>query len=343
MSAHGSSRRLFFATDLHGSEICFRKFVNAASFYGVSVLFLGGDLSGKVMLPVWKRANGYEVSTKGRMTSLQTKSELAAFRRSQADRGTYTAVVSEADYTVMTEGERQALFDQAICERLSLWLDFAADRLRGTETRIVAIAGNDDPWAVDDLLNSCEVVTFVDSKVVELDSEIQVLGFGYSTPTPWDTPRELSDTEIGCRLALLTAQLKTAPATIFHVHVPPFGTGLDSCVELDAELRPVIGPGGPMMQSVGSHAVRTAIDQVSPALGLFGHVHEARAVTRIGRTFCLNPGSNYGQGTLLGAIVTIDGGVITKKLATYGRVIRHHHGHTGSAARFFSQEGFRPG
>jgi Icc-related predicted phosphoesterase len=218
----------------------------------------------------------------------------------------------------MTKDERQVIFDQAICERLRCWLDFASDRLRGSGTKIVAIAGNDDPWVVDDLLNSCDVVTFVDSKVVELDGELQVLGFGYSTPTPWDTPRELSDAEIAMRLDLLTAQLKPKAAVVFHVHVPPFGTGLDSCVELDSELRPVIGPGGAMMKSVGSHSVHRAINQVSPALGLFGHVHEARSVTRIGPTVCINPGSNYGQGTLLGAIATMSDGIVTNWQLTEG-------------------------
>src|SRR2546421_11306531 len=43
---------LFFATDLHGSETCFRKFVAAAKFYGVDALILGGDTSGKFLVPI---------------------------------------------------------------------------------------------------------------------------------------------------------------------------------------------------------------------------------------------------------------------------------------------------
>jgi hypothetical protein len=42
---------LFFATDLHGSETCFRKFVAAARFYGADLLVLGGDLTGKLVVP----------------------------------------------------------------------------------------------------------------------------------------------------------------------------------------------------------------------------------------------------------------------------------------------------
>jgi Icc-related predicted phosphoesterase len=313
-----SPTRLFFATDLHGADVCFRKFVNAARFYDVSLLFLGGDLSGKMLVPIWKRIGGYEVRIDGWVSSFDSQAELASFCRTQADRGLYAAVVSEADYKVMTREERQQILDCEIRKRLSGWLDFASGRLRGTGTRIIAIAGNDDPQFIDDLLHSCEVVTYADSKVIEVADGVQVLGFGYSTPTPWNTPRELSDAEIAAKLEVLTAQLKSDCAQIFHVHVPPFGSGLDACVQLDAELRPVIGPGGPVMTSVGSHAVRQAIEQSSPALGLFGHVHEGRAMTRLGRTVCLNPGSNYGQGTLLGALTTIDGGVVTSWQLTEG-------------------------
>ncbi len=318
MTNHASIRRLFFATDLHGSEVCFRKFVNAASFYRVSLLFLGGDLSGKTLLPVWKRSGFYEVFFQSRIIRLDTDAELAAFRREQAGRGAYTAVLSEADYNAMNETERQTLFDQAICTRLGGWLDFAAQRLRGTGIRIVAIAGNDDPWLIDDLMRSCDVVTFAESAVVELEGGLQVLGFGYSTPTPWDTPRELTDEEISSRLSTLTAELKPNVRVVMNIHVPPFGSGLDSCVELDSELRPIIGPGGPRMQSVGSPAVRRAIDQIGPALGLFGHVHEARGATRIGQTVCVNPGSNYGQATLLGVIVTMDKGIVSNWQFTEG-------------------------
>ena len=44
-----------------------------------------------------------------------------------------------------------------------------------------------------------------------------------------------------------------------------------------------------------------------PALSLHGHIHEARGNCRIGRTLCINPGSSYEQGDLLGAVVDLDG------------------------------------
>ena len=50
--------RLFFASDLHGSEPCFKKFVNAAAFYDASVLVMGGDLTGKAILPIVEQGRG---------------------------------------------------------------------------------------------------------------------------------------------------------------------------------------------------------------------------------------------------------------------------------------------
>ena len=35
--------RIYFATDIHGSEVCWRKFLNAARFYQADKLILGGD------------------------------------------------------------------------------------------------------------------------------------------------------------------------------------------------------------------------------------------------------------------------------------------------------------
>ena len=42
--------RLFFATDIHGSEICWKKFINAGKWYEVDTLILGGDMTGKAIV-----------------------------------------------------------------------------------------------------------------------------------------------------------------------------------------------------------------------------------------------------------------------------------------------------
>ena len=48
----GEKLFLFVASDLHGSNVCFKKFVNGAEFYGANLLVLGGDLTGKAVIPI---------------------------------------------------------------------------------------------------------------------------------------------------------------------------------------------------------------------------------------------------------------------------------------------------
>jgi Icc-related predicted phosphoesterase len=64
--------------------------------------------------------------------------------------------------------------------------------------------------------------------------------------------------------------------------------------------------------------VRTAIEETRPALSLHGHIHEARGHARIGDTLCINPGSAYEQGELLGALIDLSGKKVKKFVLTSG-------------------------
>jgi hypothetical protein len=85
--------------------------------------------------------------------------------------------------------------------------------------------------------------------------------------------------------------------------VPPYKSNLDEAPELDENLRPKMA--GQALKPVGSTAVREVIETNQPLLSLHGHIHEGRGVSRIGKTLCINPGSMYEQGTLLGALVRL--------------------------------------
>src|SRR2546422_8741826 len=54
--------RVFFATDLHGSEMCWRNFLNAAKFYDADTLLCGGDMTGKAMIPIVEENGHYTVT-----------------------------------------------------------------------------------------------------------------------------------------------------------------------------------------------------------------------------------------------------------------------------------------
>ncbi|MCL6544390.1 MAG: nickel-dependent hydrogenase large subunit, partial [Bryobacteraceae bacterium] len=45
-------KRIFFSTDIHGSDVCFRKFLSCAKHLQADALILGGDLTGKMVVPI---------------------------------------------------------------------------------------------------------------------------------------------------------------------------------------------------------------------------------------------------------------------------------------------------
>jgi Icc-related predicted phosphoesterase len=94
---------------------------------------------------------------------------------------------------------------------------------------------------------------------------------------------------------------------VFNAHVPPYGTGLDDAPMLDAELTVMQQAGQVKLGPVGSTAVRAAIERHQPVASVHGHVHESAGFRRIGRTVAFNPGSDYGTGSLNGALLTLSG------------------------------------
>ena len=50
--------RIFYASDIHGSDRCWRKFLNSAGFYSADALVLGADLTGKAIVPLVEGADG---------------------------------------------------------------------------------------------------------------------------------------------------------------------------------------------------------------------------------------------------------------------------------------------
>jgi Icc-related predicted phosphoesterase len=105
---------------------------------------------------------------------------------------------------------------------------------------------------------------------------------------------------------------------LFNLHVPPINTELDKAPAVDEEFHYVKEGLGVKMAHVGSLAVRNSIEEHQPLLGLHGHIHESKGFVKIGRTLCLNPGSEYSDGILRGALVNLDGGRVKEFLLTSG-------------------------
>jgi uncharacterized protein len=116
----------------------------------------------------------------------------------------------------------------------------------------------------------------------------------------------------------MVARLENVGSAIFNLHPPPFGTKLDVAPKLTSDLEVVTSAGATVMDHVGSRAVLEAVQKHQPLLSLHGHIHEAAGQVSIGRTMAINPGSEYGEGVLKGALVRIGGGRIHSHQATSG-------------------------
>ncbi|HET8599795.1 MAG TPA: hypothetical protein VFL99_05675 [Segeticoccus sp.] len=297
--------KLFFVTDIHGSETCWRKFLNAGPFYEADVVIVGGDITGKAMVPIVKHARGWETTMFGERVSLTTLDEVAEVERKVRNRGYYPQQMSEAEYAELSS-DSAALdrrFTEVMLRETQRWLDMADDKLRGRVHRVVVCPANDDMFELDPILQQTgHVVETSGDAPIDLEG-FEMVSMGFTNPTPWHTFREVPDEDLGRRLQEATAHLSDPSRAIFNFHAPPYGSGLDEAPALDDDLRIARG-GAPV--PVGSKAVREAIERVQPLLGLHGHIHESRGVKRSGRTLVLNPGSSYEQGILQGALVTLD-------------------------------------
>jgi Icc-related predicted phosphoesterase len=297
--------RLFYAGDVHGSRVCWKKFVNAAAHYPADALVMGGDLTGKALVPIVRGADGaYRAQVIGEERVAGGEEELDQMQRAISTNGMYSLVVDEDEAQALADDpvRREEAFETALLDELRLWVRFADERLGGGDAHAYVIPGNDDPWSIDAVLAAGSSVVACDETVVRIGPH-EMVSFGYSNRTPWQTPRELDEEEIYERLRRLVDRLEEPHRAILNVHVPPRDSSLDTALEVDEELRYVTKGGRPHEIATGSAAVRQIIEEVQPLLSLHGHIHESKGVTRIGRTVAINPGSDYGSGHLDGCLI----------------------------------------
>jgi uncharacterized protein len=300
--------RIYFATDVHGSEICWRKFLGAAKHYDAEVLILGGDMTGKALVPVIEDGDGKWHSTLlENKYSLNGEEEVAAFENRVIKRGYYPFRTNPDELRALSDDEPRwhALFQEKMLGTVEKWMELADERLGGSGIRIICSPGNDDQFEVDDVIEAAKTVELGEGRVLDIDG-FQVASTGWANRTPWDTYREEDEPQLRERIEKAVAGVTAPPEkTVFNFHCPPYRSGLDDAPELTADMR--LKDAGRAVVPVGSTAVRGAIEEHQPALSLHGHIHEARGNCRIGRTLCINPGSSYEQGDLFGAIIDLDG------------------------------------
>ncbi|MBF8255179.1 MAG: hypothetical protein HW404_62 [Anaerolineales bacterium] len=298
--------RLFFATDVHGSEQCWKKFISGAKFYEAQVLILGGDMTGKAIVPIIAQANGkHKVTLLEQETMLDGPAEVQHMVETIQNRGYYPYLTTpdEVHEISDTPGRSDELFLQEALKTLERWMAYADQRLDGSGIRCYVCPGNDDVFEIDPAIQASKTVRSVEGQVVMLDEVHEMASVGWSNPTPWQTHREEPDEALGRRIEAVVSQVKNPTNAVFAFHAPPYGSGLDEAPELTKDLRPAYA--GRSLVPVGSKAVLHAIETHKPLLGLHGHIHEGKGLRKYGRTLCLNPGSMYEQGVLHGAVVEL--------------------------------------
>ncbi len=297
--------KIFFATDIHGSEVCWRKFLNSAAFYKADLVVLGGDVTGKAMVPITAHNGYWQVTLRGETLRLDSKQELDDVIARIRNSGFYPAVVSQEELRHL--GENEGAVDQRFSEEmissLDRWLDMADGKLRGGQIPCILNGGNDDIFEIDDIIESSPCVSFAEGKLLDLDG-FSLVSMGWTNPTPWDTYREAPEADLAAKIAAVAGLVPDMGRAIFNFHAPPYGSGLDEAPALDDTLRPMHG--GAVMKPVGSTAVRDAILAHQPLLSVHGHIHESRGVKKMKRTLAINPGSVYGDGVLQGAVIDLD-------------------------------------
>jgi Icc-related predicted phosphoesterase len=317
--------KLFFATDVHGSSRTFRKFVNAGDLYKIDVLVLGGDVTGKLLVPIIQDGEAsFHATVSGVRREVHSGPELEKLQTMIDDLGFYWEIMDIDTYqTLKDDSERvEKIFKQKARERLLGWIKLADERLAGKPYKLYMTGGNDDDqWVVHAIEeNQTDHIINPEGRIVMVDELHPMLSFGFSNPTPWDTPREADEDRLRELIVHTVKDIDDFTNVIFNFHAPPKDCTLDLAPMLDTSTdppTPVVKAGQSVMIGVGSEAVREAIEKYQPLLALVGHIHESRGIAKIGRTTVVNPGSEYGEGMLRGAIINLqDGNVLSYQMTS---------------------------
>ena len=301
--------RIVFASDFHGNEMVWRKFLNSANMFKCNWLIMGGDLTGKVLTPIVLQPDGtYKADFLDQTHTIQA-SGLEAFRTLVKDHCYIPYVCDQNQFETLEKAPQdqiEKIFADLECQTLKEWLDIIPKKLTN-DVKVLIHPGNDDKFELDEVIKGDPHVTFAEESVVSLDEEHEAACLGWSNPTPWNSPRECSEEELMTKLEKVASQVQNVDRSLFCLHCPPYESQIDQAPLLDKDLRPVMEGGRPKLIPVGSKSVRAIIEKYQPLLGLHGHIHECRGFMNIGRTRCMNPGSEYTEGILSAYLIEIDG------------------------------------
>jgi Icc-related predicted phosphoesterase len=296
--------KIFFATDLHGSETCWRKFLNAGRFYDADILICGGDMTGKAIVPIVQENGNFTFTLAGEQQAVAA--EQVGDVEAQIRRKGYYPLRMDVERLLDLDQDpvkRAECFQQVMLDGVGRWMGLAEEKLRGTGIRCFVCPGNDDEMEVDEVIRRSDIVELGEGQIVEI-GDFTMISTGWSNHTPWNTHREETEEKLAERIEAMARQVPDQSKAIYNLHCPPYKSGLDEAPAIDADLK--LLHGGRALRPVGSTAVREAIERHQPLISLHGHIHESKGAVKIGKTLSINPGSSYEEGMLMGAIVQLD-------------------------------------
>ena len=302
--------KIFFATDLHGSAICYEKLLRAAKFYKVDTLVLGGDMTGKMLVPIVDMEDGtFKADYIGGKT-VHAGEEVKALEQEISNSGYYYYHCNKTQMDDLKSSPEKVdkLFMTVMKETLLKWVERAEPFFSELGVTCYLTGGNDDHQEIIDAIQDTPHVKNSDNRVIKIDEIHEMVNLGWSNHTPWKCPRDHSEGELEEATEKLVSKVNDRENCVFNIHVPPVNCGLDTCPKLDDSVfppKPVFDKGQAMMIGAGSTSIRREIEKYQPLVHLCGHIHESRGTTRIGKTLVINPGSEYPEGVLKGAIVNI--------------------------------------
>ncbi len=301
--------RLLFVSDLHSSLAVWAEALKQSIYHKVDLLVLGGDHTGKFLVPIIISDRGWKASFNDQTFFLKNEAELHKFQEKISKVGVYSKIMSKQEVKRMQSNP--SYFDNIFSEEIGNHFEKAINIIFRDNIpqslNILVSPGNDDPFYIDNILQRFKKDNFHPG----INNVLNILGytfvnFEYTPPTPWDTPRELSEQQILENIKKLL-QPYNSEKLIFNFHCPPHKTLIDRAPKLDSELKPIIKSGQLVYDYIGSKSIRKLIEKYQPICSLHGHCHESPGKVSIGKTICYNPGSEYDQGIFRGYLIEIDG------------------------------------
>ncbi len=316
--------RVLLVSDLHGSGVAYGKLSNAIRFYKADVVVFAGDLTGKALVPIVKDDGSFSLGSGVSKYLVNVFGDVKAVGDKDLDRvikelrgkGYYPFVTDRAGYEELTNNRDRVreTFIKLMFNALEEDLGKVVSRYREAGIKLLIMPGNDDYPEIADYVKkqASDVLVPIDEDVVELNG-YYFLGFGYSTPTPWNTPREVSEEELRTRVEKLVMDIDQSRLgrLIMVLHDPPYNTLIDQAYQLSKDLKPAVRGGEVLRTHVGSKSVRTLIEEYSPLMGMHGHIHEAPGIDYVrsnagAKVPVINAGSEYSEGVLRMAYLIIE-------------------------------------